>query len=83
MRRVDSYIVEASARHGVDPVLIYATMHQESSFKQRAHVAEGSERTDAIDAGNGQRVSASRNIFDPRQNIEGGTRYMRFLLDIV
>ena len=30
----------------------------------------------------GTYASASANIWDPRQNIEGGTRYMRFLLDL-
>ena len=34
--RIDSIIVDAAKRNGVDPVLIYATMHQESSFKLRA-----------------------------------------------
>lgn len=35
-RNVDSFIVESGTRHGVDPVLLYAIMHRESSFKKRA-----------------------------------------------
>jgi soluble lytic murein transglycosylase-like protein len=34
--KVDSFIVESSKRNRIDPVLIYAQMHQESSFKKRA-----------------------------------------------
>src|ERR1044072_2578278 len=34
--KIDSFIVESGARNGIDPVLIYALMHQESSFKRGA-----------------------------------------------
>lgn len=78
--RIDSYIVESSVRHGVDPVLIYATMHQESSFKQRALSHKGASGLMQLMPGTARRFGVT-NIFDPRQNIEGGTRYMRFLLD--
>ncbi len=78
--RVDSYIVEAGSRHGVDPVLIYATMHQESSFKQRALSPKGASGLMQLMPGTARRFGVT-NIFDPRQNIEGGARYMRFLLD--
>jgi hypothetical protein len=78
--KIDSYIVEASVRHGVDPVLIYATMHQESSFKQRALSPKGASGLMQLMPGTARRFGVT-NIFDPRQNIEGGTRYMRFLLD--
>ncbi|HTK26215.1 MAG TPA: hypothetical protein VL327_06635, partial [Pyrinomonadaceae bacterium] len=30
---VDSYIVDSSRRYGIDPLLIYSQMHQESTFK--------------------------------------------------
>jgi hypothetical protein len=78
--RIDSYIVEAGARNGVDPVLIYATMHQESSFKQRALSPKGASGLMQLMPGTARRFGVT-NIFDPRQNIEGGARYMRFLLD--
>jgi len=78
--KIDSYIVEAGVRHGVDPVLIYATMHQESSFKQRALSPKGASGLMQLMPGTARRFGVT-NIFDPRQNIEGGTRYMRFLLD--
>jgi soluble lytic murein transglycosylase-like protein len=77
---IDSYIVEAGVRNGVDPVLIYATMHQESSFKQRALSPKGASGLMQLMPGTARRFGVT-NIFDPRQNIEGGARYMRFLLD--
>src|SRR5687768_10880790 len=38
---VDSYIVDSSRRYNIDPLLIYAQMGQESSFKQRAKSHKG------------------------------------------
>jgi hypothetical protein len=79
--KVDSYIVDSAARHGVDPVLIYATMHQESSFKLRAMSNKGARGLMQLMPGTAARFGVS-NIWDARQNIEGGTRYMRFLLNM-
>jgi hypothetical protein len=79
--KVDSYIVDSAARHGVDPVLIYATMHQESSFKPRAMSNKGARGLMQLMPGTAARFGVS-NIWDARQNIEGGTRYMRFLLNM-
>ncbi len=79
--RVDSFIVDSASRHGVDPVLIYATMHQESSFKPRAMSYKGARGLMQLMPGTAARFGVN-NIWDPRQNIEGGTRYMRFLLNM-
>jgi len=38
---VDGFIVESGKRNGVDPVLLYAIMHQESTFKRRAISPKG------------------------------------------
>jgi hypothetical protein len=78
--KVDSYIVESGLRHGVDPVLIYSIMHQESSFKRGAISHKGARGLMQLMPGTAARFGVT-NIFDPRQNIEGGTRYMRFLLN--
>jgi soluble lytic murein transglycosylase-like protein len=79
--RIDSIIVDAATRNGVDPVLIYATMHQESSFKARAMSNKGARGLMQLMPGTASRFGVA-NIWDPKQNIEGGTRYMRFLLDM-
>ena len=76
----DSLIVESSTRHGVDPVLIYAIMHRESAFKQRAVSHAGARGLMQLMPATAARFGV-RNIFDPGQNIEAGTRYMRWLLD--
>jgi hypothetical protein len=78
---VDSFIVSSGSRHGVDPVLLYAIMHQESTFKAKAISPKGARGLMQLMPGTAARYGVS-NIFDPRQNIEGGARYMRFLLDL-
>jgi hypothetical protein len=77
---VDTLIVESGTRNGVDPVLLYAIMHQESTFKRRAISPKGARGLMQLMPGTAARYGVT-NIFDPRQNIEGGARYMRFLLD--
>ena len=78
--KVDSYIVSASARHGVDPVLIYSIMHRESAFKKLAISHKGARGLMQLMPATAARFGV-RNIFDPEQNIEAGTRYIRWLLN--
>ena len=78
--KVDEIIVASSARHGVDPLLIYSIMHRESSFKKRALSHKGASGLMQLMPGTAARFGV-RNIWDPQQNIEGGTRYVRFLLN--
>jgi soluble lytic murein transglycosylase-like protein len=78
---VDNFIVESGKRNSVDPLLLYSIMHQESSFKARAMSYKGARGLMQLMPGTAARFGVS-NIWDPKQNIEGGARYMRFLLDM-
>ncbi len=78
---IDSYILESGRRNSVDPLLLYAIMHQESTFKTRAMSNKGARGLMQLMPGTAQRFGVT-SIWDPRQNIEGGTRYVRFLLDM-
>lgn len=80
-KAVDSYIVESAKRNSVDPLLIYSIMHQESSFKPRAMSHKGARGLMQLMPGTAARFGVT-NIWNPKQNIEGGVRYMRFLLDL-
>jgi hypothetical protein len=77
---VDNYIIDSGRRNSVDPLLLYAIMHQESTFKARAMSNKGARGLMQLMPGTAVRFGVS-SIWDPKQNIEGGTRYMRFLLD--
>ncbi|HKR58265.1 MAG TPA: lytic transglycosylase domain-containing protein [Pyrinomonadaceae bacterium] len=77
---VDIYLVTSGRRFGIDPLLLYSVMHQESSFKSRAISPKGARGLMQLMPMTAARFGVT-NIFDPRQNIEGGARYLRFLLD--
>jgi hypothetical protein len=77
---VDGFVVDSGRRNAVDPLLLYSIMHQESTFKKRAISPKGARGLMQLMPGTALRFGVT-NIFDPRQNIEGGARYMRFLLD--
>jgi len=77
----DRFIVESGQRNSVDPLLLYAIMHQESTFKPRAMSHKGARGLMQLIPPTASRFGVT-NIWDPKQNIEGGARYMRFLLDL-
>jgi Transglycosylase SLT domain len=78
--QIDDYLIDAGTRNGIDPLLLYSIMHQESSFKSHAISPKGARGLMQLMPGTAMRFGVT-NIFDPRQNIEGGARYVSFLLD--
>ena len=79
--KIDAFIVDSSRRYRIDPLLIYAQMHQESSFKLRALSHKGASGLMQLMPGTARRLGVT-NIYDPKQNIDGGVKYMRMLLDM-
>ncbi len=77
---IDNYIVTSSRRYGIDPLLIYAQMHQESAFKLRARSYKGASGLMQLMPATAVRFGVT-DIYDPRQNIDAGVKYMRWLLD--
>lgn len=77
---VDSYIVASSKRYKIDPLLIYAQMHQESAFKPRARSHKGASGLMQLMPATARRFGVT-NIYDPKQNIDAGVKYMRWLID--
>ncbi|MDH3494307.1 MAG: lytic transglycosylase domain-containing protein [Acidobacteriota bacterium] len=77
---IDSYIVESSRRYDIDPLLIYSQMHQESAFKKRARSHKGASGLMQLMPATARRFGVT-NIYDPKQNIDAGVKYMRWLLD--
>ena len=75
-----SIVEEASRRHGVDPRLVAAIARRESAWDANAvsHVgACGIMQLMPATA----RYLGVQDVFDARQNINGGARYLRTLLD--
>ena len=76
----DQMVQQSAARHGVDPNLIFAVMRQESGFKTRAISHKGASGLMQLMPATARRFGVT-NIFDPAQNIDAGTRYLRWLLN--
>ncbi len=77
---IDSYIVDSSKRYGIDPLLIYSQMHQESAFKLKATSYKGASGLMQLMPATARRFGVT-SIYDPKQNIDAGVKYMRWLLN--
>ncbi|MFC5467127.1 lytic transglycosylase domain-containing protein [Cohnella suwonensis] len=75
----DGLISAAGAKYGVDPALIKGVIQSESSFRSDAVSSAGAKGLMQLmdDTARGLGVSDS---FDPAQNIDGGTRFLSYLL---
>jgi soluble lytic murein transglycosylase-like protein len=73
-------IISAASKHNVPPALIAAIMHAESNFNPRAVSPVGARGLMQIN-GVTQKHLGVRNIFDPRQNVNAGAKYLRELLN--
>jgi soluble lytic murein transglycosylase-like protein len=78
--KYDQLVMQAAARHGVDPNLVMAVMHQESGGNWRARSYKGATGLMQLMPATARRLGVT-DIYDPAQNIEGGTKDLRFLLD--
>ncbi len=78
---IDGLVRASARRHGVDPYLVFCVMHQESRFKAGATSSAGAAGLMQLMPGTAARYGV-RDIYDPAQNIEGGTRYLRDLLKL-
>lgn len=77
---VDSYITDSSIKYRIDPLLIYAQMHQESGFKLKATSYKGARGLMQLMPGTAIRFGVT-DIYNPKQNIDAGVKYMRWLMD--
>jgi soluble lytic murein transglycosylase-like protein len=76
----DVHIEAAAARHGVSRELVRAVIQVESGFDRLAVSSAGARGLMQLMPATARRFGVI-NRFDARQNIFGGTRYLRALLD--
>jgi hypothetical protein len=76
----DAAIAEAAATYALDPNLIRAIIHAESAFNPFAVSSAGALGLMQLMPAMAEELNV--DPFDPRQNILGGSHYLRDLLDI-
>jgi soluble lytic murein transglycosylase-like protein len=69
-----------ATNHGVDPGLVRAVIKIESNFNRWAVSNKGALGLMQLIPETGRRFGV-RDFFDPQQNVEGGVRYLKFLLE--
>jgi soluble lytic murein transglycosylase-like protein len=79
-RAYDAFIAEAARRYRVDPHLIRAVMRTESAFNPLVVSDAGAQGLMQLMPEVAKEMGVT-DPFDPRENIMGGTRYLRILLD--
>lgn len=72
-------IQHTSSKHDVDPDLIWAMIKTESNFNSKAISPKGAKGLMQLMPATARAYDVS-DPFDPYDNIEGGIRYMRYLL---
>jgi len=79
-RKYDPLIEEFSNKHGVDSALVKAIMRAESGFDSYAVSRKGAKGLMQLMPKTAEQWSVI-NVFDPRQNIEGGVKHLKHLLE--
>ncbi len=77
---VDSLIREHAGRHAIRPELVRAVIQIESGFNPRARSPKGAMGLMQLMPATAAELGV-RHPYDPEDNIRGGTRYLRQLLD--
>jgi soluble lytic murein transglycosylase-like protein len=69
-----------AARHGVSSSLVESVIRAESAFNPSAISPKGAQGLMQLMPQTANSLGV-RNAFDPKQNIEGGVRHLRYLID--
>jgi hypothetical protein len=78
--KLDDVVAAVSDRHHLDPDLINSVIHAESGFNPHAVSPKGARGLMQLMPQTASKLGVA-NAFDPQANIEGGTQYLRSLLE--
>ena len=79
--KISRLLRDAARKHELDPTLVQAVIQVESNYNPKAVSRKGTLGLMQLIPATARRYGVS-DPFDPQQNIEGGVRHLRDLLDI-
>ena len=77
----ETMIEEASQKNKLDPHLVKAVIRQESNFNARDISRAGAQGLMQLMPGTARALGVG-NSFDPYQNVHGGAKYLKLMLDL-
>jgi soluble lytic murein transglycosylase-like protein len=77
---ISQVVNEASGRYRLDPDLVNSVIKAESGFNARAVSPKGAQGLMQLMPGTASQLGVP-NAFDPEANVDGGTKYLRELLE--
>jgi len=77
---VPDLVTSTSGRYHLDPDLVNSVIRAESGFNAKAVSPKGAQGLMQLMPSTASKLGVS-NAFDPRANVDGGTRYLRELLE--
>ncbi len=75
------YIEQIAGRYELDPLLVRSVIEVESNYNPRAVSPKGAQGIMQLMPETAQRLGV-RDSFNPWENIEGGVRYLKYLLEL-
>ncbi len=79
-RAYEQLIQASAAKYGVNVALVKAVIQAESGYNPKAVSRTGASGLMQLMPGTARHLKVS-DSFNPQQNVDGGVRYLRFLLD--
>jgi soluble lytic murein transglycosylase-like protein len=76
----EQLIKTCSDKYGVNPCLVKAVIHAESGYNPNAVSSKGAGGLMQLMPGTAKSLKVA-DRFNPKDNVEGGVKYLRFLLD--
>lgn len=76
---LSSIVADSADRHGLSPELLYSVIHRESAFNPCAVSYKGALGLMQLMPGTAAELGV-QNPFDPRENVDGGARYLKRML---
>jgi len=73
------FVKHAAVKHHIDPSLLRAVIHAESAFVATALSRQGAQGLTQLMPATAKELGV-KNAFDPKQNIDGGAKYLALML---